>query len=242
MPQELTACAPRADSPQSVDWTGTARFEILRCIGRGGMGTVYEAYDRERRQVVALKTLLQFDPAALYLFKQEFRTLSGVHHPNLVRLHEFVATEGERVCFSMELVRGTDLLSYVQKPGTPVVIDETTDVSTLHSAAVAGSGFRKARPSTPPSTPNDGRANGASSGSAPALRRSPADFDRLRTALRQLVEGVQALHAAGKLHRDIKPSNALVMTEGRVVLLDFGLATELPRVTDEKLSASSQSF
>ena len=175
---------------QVVDWIGTERYEVVRLVVRGGMGRVYEAYDRERRQRVALKTLLYYNPTALFLFKQEFRTLADTRHPNLVRLYELVATE-ERVFFSMEFVDGVDFLTYVRE-------------------APAG-----AMDEAPP--------------------RSPADIDRLRSALGQLVEGVEALHAAGKLHRDIKPSNVLVTPEARVVMLDFGIALDLPDAVDRSL-------
>jgi serine/threonine protein kinase len=202
---------------RSGDWAGTGRYQVLRRIGEGGMGIVYEAMDRERHQAVALKTLLRFDPAALYRFKQEFRTLADVHHPNLVRLHELVATDADLVFFAMELVRGTDFLSHVQKSGTAQVGAAPSQVLTMHRSSRGGT-----------AAIDDG-ALASPSASEPDRKTTPADLDKLRPALRQLAEGVQALHAAGKLHRDIKPSNVLVTGDGRVVLLDFGVATEFAR-------------
>jgi eukaryotic-like serine/threonine-protein kinase len=137
------------DEPFAADWRGTRRYEVVRCIGRGGMGIVYEARDRDLHRRVALKTLLDFDPASLLRFKQEFRTLADVQHPNLVRLHEFVGDESERVFFSMELVRGTDFVAYVQ-PGAQHG-GASSDTVRLPSTGEAPSGVQ--RRSTPPAPP-----------------------------------------------------------------------------------------
>jgi len=226
MAMQEPGLAGNADTKaEGADWGGTERFEVVRCIGRGGMGTVYEARDRERKQRVAIKTLLHFSPATLFMFKQEFRTLADVHHPNLVRLHELVAADGQQVFFSMELVRGVDFRTHVLRPGIGAAGGEASASVTLELGADLAS-QRQVR-SAPP-------AEGE--GLARPRRASPAaDIDRLRPALKQLIEGVQALHDAGKLHRDIKPSNVLVTPEGRVVILDFGVATDLPRVADATL-------
>ena len=100
---------PAGRESDPLPWKGTSRYEVVRCIGHGGMGVVYEAYDRECDRRVAIKTLLRFSPSALYLFKQEFRTLANVLHRNLVRLHELVASESDGVFFTMELVSGAGL-------------------------------------------------------------------------------------------------------------------------------------
>lgn len=93
-------------------FTGTDRFSLTRRLGSGGFGVVYEALDRVRETVVALKVLQNVTPDALYRFKREFRLLADVHHPNLVQLHELFSHEGHWF-FTMELVNGRNFLSYV---------------------------------------------------------------------------------------------------------------------------------
>jgi eukaryotic-like serine/threonine-protein kinase len=203
---------------ESADFSGTHRFGIRRKLGAGGMGVVYEAYDHERQARVALKTLRHLNAHALYRFKNEFRALQDLEHPNLVSLGELIEDDGQWF-FTMELVEGTDLLSYVRPAGEPCGPEhvsallgfEPTQAGDVEPTQ-AGDGVPIAIVTNRPVAPGDGR------------RRF--DEPRLRSALAQLAVGLNALHAAGKIHRDIKPSNVRVTPEGRVVLLDFGLVTD----------------
>ncbi len=103
------------NSTDADDFKGTARFAVVRRIGAGGMGVVYEAFDRERSARVALKTLQRIDADGLYRFKHEFRALAQLVHPRLVPLYEFIS-DGSQWFFTMELVEGTDFLTYVRPP------------------------------------------------------------------------------------------------------------------------------
>ena len=89
------------------------RFEILKQLGEGGMGVVYEAFDAERRGRVALKTLTYVDAGGIYRLKNEFRALADVSHPNLVRLHELFADESLWF-FTMDLVEGVPFDRWVE--------------------------------------------------------------------------------------------------------------------------------
>ena len=170
---ELLRSAVRAEE----HFAGTSRFRVLRRLGAGGMGAVYEVHDRDPRRGRRTEDVPAHGCADLYRLKREFRSLADVAHPNLVCLYELFV-EDERCFFTMELVRGRELRRLrARRRSRPV--DSTTD-------------------------------------SIPALR--------------QLVDGVSALHARGKLHRDIKPSNVLV-TAGR--------ARRHPRLRPDRRAAAA---
>ncbi len=216
-------------SQHSNDFLGTERFRIRRRLGSGGMGVVYEAHDRETDKVVALKTLTRAEASHISRFKNEFRSLADVSHPNLVALYEFMS-DGQYWFFTMELVQGINFLEFV-RPGYRARHLQSSRTPTLRKASGEPEkglladyeaetkqldSLKTEKPSDLPESPQD-----------TALAQAPLDLNLLNLALRQLAEGLHGLHETGKLHRDIKPSNVLVTKEGRVVILDFGLVAEV---------------
>ena len=190
-------------------------YDIQDVLGSGGMGTVFRAYDRERRRPVALKVMNRAGAAAILRFKHEFRTLLGVAHPNLVTLYELIS-DGQNWFLTMELLDGVTFLQYVRDAAPHAGPRSMRDVDDHDDAGEVPPGSAGARDE--PGSPGAHRLE--------TQPLTPGQRVRLRAATRQLADGIAWLHAAGKLHRDIKPTNVIVTREGRVVLLDFGLVAE----------------
>ncbi len=203
-----------------AELVGSQRFELLERLGSGSGGEVFRAHDRERGSDIALKRLKKGDPTSLYRFKQEFRALADVAHPNLVEYYELVASE-DQWFLTMEYIDGVDFLTYVRKG------DDEGDPSS------SGDDDEQRRRSGGGGEWDEEDTAVTRTGTGMPQRRGlrfEAQFERLRAAMAQLALGVQALHDAGHLHRDIKPTNILVGSGGRLAILDFGVVTELARL------------
>ena len=189
------------------------RFELLRLLGEGGMGSVFEAFDRKHRTRVALKSVRARSPEALLALKREFRSLAGIRHPSVVDFIELVEDRGGAF-FTMELLEGEDFLEHV-RPG-------------VRRFAASGESrtLRRGAEDVDADNANTEPVDAESRSSSPPATH--VNETRLLRALAELAEALALLHDRGLVHRDVKPANVLVTRDERVVLVDFGLA-ELER-------------
>ena len=194
-------------SHEFARFPGTERYKPARLLGTGGMGAVYEVEDLATSGRVALKVMLDDDARRLLRFKQEFRVVAELHHPNLVCLFDLGQHEG-RWFFTMELVQGQDLFAVLWPEDAP---GERTSTSTVAAASAAP-------------------LSSASEVTEELERRPPAcDPDALAGVVAQILDALEFLHGRDIVHRDLKPSNILVDLDGAVRVLDFGLASRLNR-------------
>ncbi len=218
MHEHTTAPPQGVRHPPDSSFDGGDRFDVLHRLGGGGMGVVYEVFDRDRGTRMALKTLRRLGPDSLLMFKNEFRSLQDIRHPNLVKLGELLEHRGSWF-FTMELIEGVDILRYVR----PEADEHRSDDEPSRADS-------ETHPTAPLTSPNP---RDEAPGEAPA----PLGFDesRLRDALCQLAQGLVALHRERKVHRDIKPSNVLVTEQGRVVIVDFGIVEDADQASVDRV-------
>lgn len=204
------------------------RFEVIERLGSGGFGTVYKVHDREADQIVALKHLQGQSPNALLQFKNEFRGLADVHHPNLVTLFELHQQRSEWF-FTMEYVEGVAFDLHIEVTSRS---HHTTAIKDLHghptrAAVYSGDTSVLLTAEQTPGPVNIITQDNEIIELDEPEQRSPLTVDpgHIREIFAQLASGLSWLHHRDTLHCDIKPSNVLVERRtGRVVLLDFGLS------------------
>jgi eukaryotic-like serine/threonine-protein kinase len=216
-------------------------FRILREIGRGGMGVVYEAEQESLGRRVALKVLpagVAQRSSFLERFRREARAVARLHHTNIVPVHG-VGEENGTCYYAMQFIQGQAL---------DVVLDEIKRLRGAGGNAASGNVARgnaecTVAQSVAHSLLMDRFRVGeltAASGNEPALPRAATPPSTTRTELSdqagagyyrriallgaQAAEGLAHAHSQGVLHRDIKPSNLLLDTHGTLWITDFGLA------------------
>jgi len=190
------------------------RYDVVGQLGSGGMGTVYEAIDRERGTPVALKTISVADVSMGVHLKREFRAVRDLAHPNLAAVYELGCEDGLWF-FAMERVEGVHFTRWARGTGESLTRTIKAPVARVLEGQEATLDLHGL-------TSRDFVLFEVASDDHDAA--PPRDVHSVRRAFADLVRGLCALHDAGLWHGDIKPSNVLVRDDGGVVIVDFGLA------------------
>lgn len=196
-----------SDQSESLGTLGD--FRLLRELGRGGMGIVYEAEQVSLGRRVALKVLPMagmMDPRQLQRFKNEARTAATLSHPHIVSVFAVGCERGLHY-FAMQYVEGRSLAEIVAE---------------LQRQVAAATKPEAARP-----TPGDDRATVAPLSTLGAVHGELGQtyFRRVAALAIQAARALDHAHQRGVVHRDVKPSNLLLDEQGKLWVADFGLAT-----------------
>jgi serine/threonine protein kinase/WD40 repeat protein len=219
-------------------------FRMLREVGRGGMGIVYEAEQESLGRRVALKVLAgnrTLDPKLLLRFHREAKAAARLHHTNIVPVFGVGEAEGLHF-YVMQFIQGLGLdqvLDELRRLPAPAArgfsdsspsrdltpADVARSLVTGHFAgtalqdSVTAAASRRDGTSSSVTLPGQGQSGlSTATDSARQYLRSVA-----RIGL-QVAEALEHAHEQGTLHRDIKPSNLLLDAHGTVWVTDFGLA------------------
>jgi serine/threonine protein kinase len=214
LPGEDPSPAGRHSDPAGL--TGClGDYRILRELGRGGMGVVYEAEQVSLGRRVALKVLpfaAALDAKQLQRFKNEAVAAAHLHHPHIVPVY-FVGCERGVHYYAMQFIDGQSLAEVL------VVLRRSAAEDWGNSAGAESESRRETGPLVEVAP-----THGISPLLSEHLARSPAFF---RTAARlgaQAAEALDHAHQEGVIHRDIKPGNLLLDATGHLWVADFGLA------------------
>jgi serine/threonine protein kinase len=185
-------------------------FHIVREIGRGGMGVVYEAVQRSLGRRVALKVLpfaAALDARQLQRFRNEAQAAAHLHHQNIVPVYAVGAERGVHF-YAMQLIEGQNLAALItalapRTPGAPTEPYATPPLASVQPET-------RSALSAQLTTQHSQRAEGF--------------FRTIAELVVQAADGLDYAHGLGIVHRDIKPANLLVDDARNVWITDFGLA------------------
>ncbi|MBL8891232.1 MAG: tetratricopeptide repeat protein [Planctomycetaceae bacterium] len=216
-------------------------FRILREIGRGGMGVVYEAEQISLARRVAVKILpfaSVLDARRMQRFQNEARAAASLHHPHIVPVY-FVGSERGVHFYAMQLIQGQSLDQVISE------LRKTREFGAAERGRKSNLPMPTTRTAIPPFTVADDlsfirelpdgvgvettsgtnhatvpMANGSTERSKTKIPSRQAMVELVRTA----AEALEHAHQQGVIHRDIKPANLMLDVEGKVWVTDFGLA------------------